>query len=372
MKFIPVFDIKIGSREKKYVNQCLNKSWVGQGYYVKKFEKKISNFVNCKYGVSTTSGTTALHLACATIGLKKGDEVLVSSSTNMASVFAIVYCGATPIPIDISIENWQMNVAEIKNKINKKTKAIMVVHLFGHAVDMDPVLKIAKKYNLKIIEDCAESLGVRYKKHSVGSIGDIGAFSFYSNKTITSGEGGMITTKSKKFYERAKKLKNLAYGRNNKFQHEDIGFNYRLPNISAAIGLGQLENIKSIFKQKKRIYKRYCQNLKDIPGLNIPSIEKWMTNYIMWVFNIYLDKKFPLSRNELVKRLSENNIETRNAFVPANKQKTLVKKFKLFKRHKCPNADYIMNNGLYLPSGNTLSNKEIDYICDTIKKIIKY
>ena len=372
MKFIPVFDIKIGSREKKYVNQCLNKSWVGQGYFVQQFEKKISEFVNCKYGVSTTSGTTALHLACATIGLKKGDEVLVSSSTNMASVFAIVYCGATPIPIDISKENWQMNITEIEKKINKKTKAIMVVHLFGHAVDMDPVLKIAKKYRLKIVEDCAESLGVKYKKDTVGSIGDIGAFSFYSNKTITSGEGGMITTKSKKLYEKAKKLKNLSYGKINKFLHEDIGFNYRLPNISAAIGLGQLENIKVIFKNKKRIYERYCNNLRYIPGLNIPKVEKWMTKYIMWVFNIYLDNRFPISRNELVKRLLKNNIETRNAFVPANKQKVLVKKFKLFTKHKCPNADYIMNNGLYLPSGNTISNKEIDHICNTIKRIIRY
>ena len=210
MKFIPVFDIKVGKREKKYVNACLNNSWLGQGYFVSKFEKKLSSFINSKYGISTTSGTTALHLACATIGLKDGDEVLVSSSTNMASVFSIIYCGAKPIPVDISKENWQMSIDDLKKKITKKTKAIMVVHLFGHAVDMDPVVKIAKKFNLKIIEDCAESLGVKYKGKIVGTIGDIGTFSFYSNKTITSGEGGMITTSSKKVYERAKKLKNLA------------------------------------------------------------------------------------------------------------------------------------------------------------------
>ncbi len=371
MKFIPVFDIKVGRKEKKYVNDCLKNSWLGQGQYVSKFEDKLSSFVNSKYGLSTTSGTTALHLACATIGLKEGDEVLVSSSTNMASVFSIVYCGAKPIPVDISKENWQMNINDLKKKITKKCKAIMVVHLFGHAVDMDPILRIAKRFRLKIIEDCAESLGVRYKGKVVGSIGDIGTFSFYSNKTITSGEGGMITTKSKKLFEKAKKLKNLAYGKKNKFQHELIGFNYRMPNISAAIGLGQLENINTIFKQKKRIYNRYKSNLKNIEGLNFPKIEKWNTKFIMWVMNIYLDKKFPLSRDELARNLLKYKIETRNAFVPANQQKTLIKKYKSFRKFKCPEADFIMRNGIYLPSGNTISNQEIDYVCAIIKKIVK-
>ena len=368
-KFIPVFDISLGKKEKKYVNQCLEKSWVGQGKFVSIFEKKLSSFVGCKYGVSTTSGTTALHLACRTVGVKNGDEVLVSSSTNMASAFAIIYCGAKPVPIDISKDNWQMETKLIEKKINKKTKAIMVVHLFGHPVDMDPVKKLAKKYNLKIIEDCAESLGVKYKKQLVGSIGDIGAFSFYANKTITSGEGGMITTNSKKLHDKAKSLKNLGFGKIKKFQHEYIGFNYRLPNISAAIGLAQLENIKSVFKNKQRIYNRYKQNLHDVSGINIPKVEKWVGKYIMWVFNIYLDKKFPLSRDQLAKELQKRNIETRESFVPVNKQKTLLKIYKNLRGSDCPNANYIMDNGFYLPSGNTITNKEIDYVSKIIKNL---
>jgi perosamine synthetase len=371
MKYIPVFDIKIGNKEKKYVNLCLKNSWLGQGHFVEKFEKRLSKFVKVKFSVSTSSGTTALHLACASIGLKEGDEVLVSSSTNMASVFSIIYCGAKPIPVDISKENWQLKVEDLKKKITNKTKAIMVVHLFGHAVDMDPIKKIAKKFNLRIIEDCAEALGVKYKGKNVGSIGDVAAFSFYSNKTITSGEGGMITTNSKKIFEKAQKLRNLAYGKKNKFQHELIGFNYRLPNISAAIGLAQLENIQNIFKQKKRIYERYKKNLKNVKGINIPKIEKWTSKYIMWVFNIYLDNKFPISRDELQKKLYKLNIETRNAFVPANQQNTLIKKYTSFKLFKCPEADYIMTNGLYLPSGNTITNNEIDRVCSEIKKITK-
>jgi len=370
-KKIPVFDFKLGDKEKEYVNDCLETSFITQGSYVKDFEKKFSKFVNCEYGITTTSGTTALHLACKTLGIGEGDQVLVSSSTNMASAFSVDYCGAIPFPIDIKKETWQMDVTKIEEKINEKTKAIMVVHLFGHPVDMDPVLKISKKYNLKIIEDCAEAHGVEYKGKKVGSIGDIGAFSFYANKNITSGEGGMIVTNSERLAEKARSLKSLGYGKINKFMHENIGFNYRLPNISAAIGLAQLEKIEKIFDEKKRIYERYTKNLQNIKGINIPKIEKWVTRYIMWVYNIYLDKNFPTSRDNLVKKLQEKNIETRNAFVPINKQIVLIKKYALFQENECPNANFIMQNGFYLPSGNTLTNEDIDYICDEIKKFSK-
>ena len=370
-KKIPVFDIALGDIEKKYINDCLNTSFIGQGQYVKKFEEQFSKFVDCQYGVTTTSGTTALHLACVTIGIKKNDQVLVSSSTNMACPFAIDYCGGIPIPIDIEKDTWQMDVNKIEEKINSKTKAIMVVHLFGHPVDMDVVVSLAKKYNLKIIEDCAESHGVEYKGKKVGSIGDIAAFSFFANKTITCGEGGMITTNSPALAEKAKSLKNLSYGKVNKFMHEDIGFNYRLPNISAALSLGQFENINSVFKEKDRIYKRYKKNLEKINGINIPAIKNWATKYIMWVFNVYLDKNFSLTRDELTKKLKEKNIDTRDAFVPINQQQILIDKYKLFDRNDCPNANFIMENGFYLPSGNTITNDEIDYVCEEIIKLSK-
>ena len=367
-KKIPVFDIKLADIEKKYINDCLDTSFIGQGPYVKKFEEKFSSFVDCKYGITTTSGTTALHLACATIGLKKDDQVLVSSSTNMACPFSIDYCGAIPIPIDIEKDTWQMDVTKIEQRINDKTKAIMVVHLFGHPVDMDVVLKIAKKHNLKIIEDCAEAHGVEYKGRKVGSIGDIAAFSFFANKTITCGEGGMVVTNSDSLAEKAKSLKNLSYGKVNKFMHEDIGFNYRLPNISAALGLGQFENIQTVFLEKERIYKRYTDNLKNVKGVNIPAVRDWVTKYIMWVYNLYIDESFPISRDELTKKLKEQNIDTRDAFVPINQQKILIDKYKMFKEEDCPNANLIMKNGFYLPSGNTITNEEIDFVCDEIKK----
>jgi len=365
-KKIPVFDFKLGDKEKEFVNDCLETSFIGQGSYVKKFEKVFRNFVNCKYGITTTSGTTALHLACKTLGIKKEDQVLVSSSTNMACAFSVDYCGAIPIPIDIERETWQMDVTKIEEKINEKTKAIMVVHLFGHPVDMDSVLKISKTHNLKIIEDCAEAHGVEYKGKKVGSIGDIGAFSFFSNKTITCGEGGMVVTNSKELAEKARSLKNLSFGEVNKFMHTDIGFNYRMPNISAALGLGQFAQINKIFSEKKRIYNRYKKNLNNVKGVRIPLIKEWATRYIMWVFNIYLDNNFPLTRDQLVKQLEKKNIETRNAFVPINKQKILIKKYGLFKEEDCPNANYIMDNGFYLPSGNNIKNEEIDFVCNKI------
>ena len=370
-KKIPAFDFELGDKEKEYVNDCLETSFITQGSYVKDFEKEFSKFVNCEHGITTTSGTTALHLACKTLGIKEGDQVLVSSSTNMACAFSVDQCGAIPIPIDIKKETWQMNVNKIEEKINENTKAIMAVHLFGHAVDMDSLLKISKKHNLKVIEDCAEAHGVEYKGRKVGSIGDIGAFSFYANKNITSGEGGMVVTNSASLAEKARSLKNLGYGKVNKFMHEDIGFNYRLPNISAAIGLAQLEKIEKIIDEKKRIYERYTKNLQNIKGINIPKIEKWVTKYIMWVYNIYLDENFPISRDDLVKRLEAKGIETRNAFVPINKQIVLIKKYGIFKENDCPEANFIMQNGFYLPSGNNLKNEDIDYICDEIKKCSK-
>ena len=369
-KRIPVFDVEVGDLEKKYVKDCLDTAWLGQGSYVKNLEEKFSKFVECKFGITTTSGTTALHIACASIGLKKGDEVLVATLTNMACAFSVDYCGAIPIPIDIDVNNWQINPNLLEKKINKHTKAIMVVHLFGHPVDMDPVLEIAKKYNLKVIEDCAEAHGVEYKGRKVGSIGDVAAFSFFSNKTITCGEGGMVTTNSAEIAEKAKSLKNLAYGKINKFIHDEVGFNYRLPNISAAIGLAQLENIGKIFDNKERIYNRYVKNLKDIKGVVIPKIENY-AKYIMWVFNLSLNKEFPHTRNELCDKLKEKNIETRPCFTPINYQDHLIEKYKRFKKEDCPNANILMNRGFYLPSGNLIPNEDIDFICEEIREISK-
>ena len=370
--FIPVFEPNLSGNEQKYLIDCLKSNWISsKGPYIDKFEKIFQELHSGYYALTASSGTTALHLSLAAEGIGPGDEVIVPDLTFAASINTIIHCGATPVIVDVNKKTWTIDPKKIDEVISKKTKAIMPVHLFGHACEMDEISKIAKKNNLKIIEDCAEAHGVEYKGRKVGSIGDIGAFSFYANKTFTCGEGGMVVTNSKKLAEKAKSLKNLSYGKVNRFLHEDIGFNYRLPNISAALGLGQFLQRDKIFSEKKRIYARYKNNLKNTKGINIPIIKNWTTNYIMWVFNLYLDDEFPISRDELVKKLDNEKIETRNAFVPINKQKILIKKYDLYNENECPNANYIMDNGLYLPSGNNITNSEIDFICNKIKKISK-
>lgn len=366
-RFYPVYSPNIGKEEKDYINNCLDTNWISQGKYVKQFEEEFSRYCGCKYGIATNNGTTALHLACIALGLKPGDEVLVSSSTNMASAFSIYYCGAIPVPVDIERETWQMNTQMIKAKINPRTKAIMVVHLFGHPVDMDPVLEIASKYNLKIIEDCAQAHGVEYKGKKVGSIGDIGCFSFYSNKIITCGEGGMSVTNSEELAEKLRNYGNFCYGKKQKFMHEGIGYNYRLPNVSAAMGLGQLHRIEEILTRKQEIRKRYISNLENVKGFHIPVIRTWAKS-AMWMFNAYLSPEFGITRDKLMLELGKRGIETREAFVPVNKQKVLLEKG-IVKEDDCPVANYIMDNGFYLPSGLNLKSEDIEYICNQIKNI---
>lgn len=366
MRNYPVFTPIIGVNEKKYINDCLDTNWVSQGKYVAQFEESFSHFCECKFGIATANCTTALHLSCIALGLKEGDQVLVSSSTNMASAFSIKYTGAEPVPVDINRTNWQMNPNLIEPLINSNTKAIMVVHLFGHPVDMDPIIELAKKHNLKIIEDCAEAHGVKYKNRIVGSIGDVACFSFYSNKIITTGEGGMVVTNSESIAKTVRDYGNFCYGKDQKFMHGGIGFNYRMPNVSAAMGLGQLERIDEIFEKRQWIYDNYLSNLSDVQGLHIPIIEKWADTK-MWMFNVHISNEFGITRNELKNKLGECDIEVREAFVPVNKQKVLIKEG-FISENDCPEANYIMDHGFYLPSGLDLEEKDIKFISSKVKE----
>jgi len=333
------------------------------------FERKLCKFFSKKYSLMVNSGTSALILAIKIFDFPKNSEIITPGLNFGTAVSSIILNDLQPVFVDIERDTLQINPDIIEKRISKKTRALLIPNLIGNIPDWIKIKKIAKKYKLKIIEDCAESHGVEYKGKKVGSIGDVGVFSFFSNKTITCGEGGMIVTNSFKLAKKARLLKNLAYGIKNRFMHSDIGFNYRMSNISAALGLGQLKNISSKLKEKKRIYSRYKKNLKNIKGIKIPKIKDRTSNFIMWLFNIYLEKNFPISRNELVKILEKKGIETRNAFVPINKQKVLIKKYKTYKRYNCINSNYIMNNGFYLPSGNNITNQQIDKICKIISTI---
>lgn len=360
----------LGLNESKNVNKALNETAISgfYGEFIPKFEKGFAEYSDCKFGVTTTSGTTALHLAIAALGLTKGDEVLVSTLTNMATFFAVLYSGAIPIPIDIKNDTLNINPNLLEDKINKKTKAIIVVHLFGHPVDMEPVVKISKKYNLFLIEDCAQAHGATYKGQKVGSFGDIGCFSFYANKIITTGEGGMITTNNEDIAVKASTLKSLAFGVNNKFMHKDIGYNYRMTNLQAAIGCGQLKKINEIIELKRNIAEYYSNKFQDLDFVQLP-LEKPYVKSVFWMYHIVLKDKLMHKRNEIMKDLKQNGIETREGFIPYNMQEIFINRGWV-KMEACPRANKVAFSSFYLPSGPSLSAEELEYISEKFIKII--
>lgn len=366
---IPVSQPVLGEEETKHVLKALSDKAISgfYGEYIDKFEGGFARYCDCSYGVAVTSGTTALHLAVAALGIGAGDEVLVSTFTNMASCFSILYQGAIPVPVDIEEDTWNIDPALIEEKISRKTRAIMVVHIYGHPVDMAPILKIAKKHKLYVIEDAAEAHGALYKDKKVGSLSDVACFSFYANKIITTGEGGMLTTNNAKLAEKARSLKCLAFGKKNKFMHQDIGYNYRMTNIQAAIGYAQLGKIEKIIKMKRKIADYYNRNLKDVPGLQLP-VEKDYARNVYWMYHVVLHKEFGCSRNKLIAKLSNYGIESREAFIPYNMQETFIKKGWV-EKDDCPVANRIGQNGLYIPSGPVLEPAQLEYVVDTIKGI---
>jgi len=364
----------IGKEELQNAVNAIKKGEISGtfGEYIDKFEKRFSRYCGAKFGVATTSGTSALHLALASLGVGAGDEVILPALTNIATAYSVIYCNATPVVIDSEIETWNMNTSLIEKYITKKTKVIMPVHIYGNPSDMDPIMKIAKKYNLFVVEDAAEAHGAEYnsckdkKWKKVGSIGDIGCFSFYANKIVTTGEGGMLVTNNKKIYEKAKLLKNLAFSKKVRFRHEFLGFNYRMTNLQASIGLAQISRIDKIINKKRYIAKRYNDAFCCIKGLKMQASMNWARS-VYWMYCLLIDEDFGISRDRLIDKLKRKGIETRMLFIPMNQQ-PVFKKMGLFKNTSCPIAGELSKMGLYLPSGTNLNNKEIDYVIKTILK----
>lgn len=370
--FIPVNTPKIFPQDKINVKKCLDTAWLSsEGSFVKIFEKNFSKYNNRKYAVAVSSGTAALEVALKSLNLKKNDEVIIPTFSIISTALCVVKLGLKPILVDSDLNNWNMNPQQIIKKISNKTKAIIITHIYGFPVDMEKILKISKNKNIKIIEDSAEMIGQEYKNKKCGSFGDISTFSFYANKHITMGEGGMIVTNNKYIYEKCKSLRNLCFGfENNRYDHDDIGWNYRITNIQAAIGCGQLKNISWIVKRKREIGKRYHSLLRNNEKIFIQPIKNNFSRNIFWVFGILLKNKTNITRDYIVKKLNKKGIQTRNFFLPMHKQ-TIFKKMKIFsKKIKYPNAEYLSRNGFYLPSGLALKNQEIDYVAKTLNKIL--
>ena len=373
IKFIPVNVPKVFKEEKIFVKDCLDTNWISsEGSYVKKFESEFANYNNRKFGIAVSSGTAALEIALKAFNFKTKDEVIIPTFSIISTALCVIKLGLKPILVDSDLSDWNMLVNQVLKKINKKTKAIIITHIYGFPVDMNRILRIAKKKNIKIIEDSAEMIGQKYKNRMCGSFGDASTFSFYANKHITTGEGGMILTSDKKFYKKCMSLRNLCFGlKTNRFNHDDIGWNYRLTNVQAAIGCGQLKNISWIINRKREIGKRYTKLLKKNTKIYIQPLNNNFSKNIYWVFGILIKPNTKIKRNYVMEKLLQNKIQTRPFFYPMHKQ-AIFKKMKIFnKNEKYPNSEYLCKNGFYLPSGVGIKNFEIDYICKILNNIFK-
>ena len=321
------------------------------------FNKSLCNYHKVKYSSLVNSGSSALHLAVGALDLKRTDEVIVSSFTNIATCLAVTHNGAVPIAVDSEVDTWNIDVAKIESKITSRTKAIIPVHIFGHPVDMDPLMKIARKYNLTVIEDAAEAQGAEYKGKKVGCSADLGCLSFYANKTITTGEGGAVITNNKNIIEKVDLLKNLAF-EIPRYLHRYAGYNFRMPSYVASLGASQMKRIDKIVETKRQIASWYNHYLQDIDGLQLPTEKPWAKS-TYWMYGVVINpKKIGKSRDEVVKNLFSMGIETRNFFIPMNVQ-PVFQKMGYFKNDKCPVAENLGQNGFYLPSGYELTEQQV-------------
>lgn len=352
--------------ERKYVLDCLKSGWISSvGKYVGQLEKKFAKVHKTKFAVSCNSGTAALHISLLAMGVKEGDEVLVPALTFVASINAITYCGATPVLVDIDPETWCIDSNLVEKNITSRTKAIIVVHLFGHPVDMDPILRIAKKHHLFIVEDNAQGLGSRYKGKITGSLGDIATFSFFGSKLITTGEGGMVTTNNRRLAEKARLYKSQGQDPNNRYWFPVVGYNYRMTNVEAAIGLAQLEKINIHIQNRRKIAEAYLKELKGMKGIILP-IEKEYAYSTYWMFNIRL-RNANMNRDEIIKKLITYGIEARYIPYPLN---TLPPYRKIGEGKKFPIAEAIAATTITLPTHENLTKDDILYICNKLKKIL--
>jgi perosamine synthetase len=363
---IPVCEPTLNGNELKYVQQALETNWISSaGSFIHEFEAKFAEACGACYGIACANGTVAMHLALATLGLEPGDEVILPTFTMIATINAVAYCGATPVLVDSELDYWQMDVEQVAAKITPRTKAIIPVHIYGHPVDMDPLMELAREHGISVIEDAAESHGAEYKGRPTGSLGDAAGFSFYGNKIITTGEGGMITTNNREIAKLAWNLRDHAFSTERHFWHKFVGFNYRMTNLQAAVGLGQVEQMGTFVEARRRNAANYSARLAQIPGITTPPEAQWAKN-VYWMYGILVDREaYGMNRDELRHVLAENGIETRTFFIPMHCQPVY---WNTFKGQRYPIAEQLCRDGFYLPSASSLTMEEIEYVTQVIRE----
>ena len=363
-KFIPVNEPLLDGNELKYVSEAIKTGWISsEGPFVKEFEEKFSNSVNREYGIAVANGTAALEIAVMALGIGPGDEVILPTFTIISCAGAVVKTGATPVLVDSDAATWNMDIGQVERKITAKTKAIMAVHIYGLTVDMDPLLSLAKKYSLFLIEDAAQAIGQTYKDRLCGSFGDVSVFSFYPNKHITTGEGGMIVTNSESLAEKCSSYRNLCFQKEKRFVHEELGWNYRMTNIQAALGLAQLEKLQSHVQKKREIGLAYKNELDGLKEYILPVDKTAFTENIYWVFGMVANSEF--SCKKTINYLDKMKIGTRPFFWCMHEQPVFLK-LGMFTGEKYPVAEHIARCGFYIPSGLGLTNDQIDRVAIAI------
>ena len=370
---VPVCEASIGEKELANVIDAVKSGWISgyKGRYITEFENRFAAYCGAKYAVTTTSCATALLLSLETMGIEKGDEVITTDFTMIATVAAIIRAGAKPVLVDIDPDTWCLDVDQVRKSINRNTVAIMPVPIYGHPVDGGAIKELAEKNNLIVIEDAAEAIGSEYSPGKrVGSLFDASCFSFYVNKTIQTGEGGMIVTNSESFADKARRFKGYDTDPESRFIHQGLGFNYRMTNVTAAIGCAQMDNIEHFVAMKRAIAEKYFQRLSKRQDLQMPVEEEDSINSF-WVFGMMVKDHAKVSRDALVDKLSKMGVETRRFFVPMHKQPALLR-LGLFKGSEklYPVADRVSRQGIYLPNGVTLTSEQISYVCDCIEEIL--
>ena len=373
-KFIPVCEPYLAGNELEYVTDAISTGWISSsGTYVNRFEEEFAKYCDCKYAVSVCNGTIALHLALLSLDIGIGDEVIIPSFTMIASAFAVCYTGAKPVFVDADKDTFNIDVTKIEKKITSRTKAIMPVHIFGKICNMDAIIALAKKYNLNIIEDAAEAHGATYRGKKAGSFSDVAAFSFFANKNITTGEGGMIVTNNEDIAQKAKYFKNVCFPINGprNYSHDDIGYNYRMSNVVAAIGLAQVEKADDYRAMRIRNNELYRKYLEGVPGIIFQSLPEEGCIDVCWMNTIVLDpEKFGHTKDETVTFLKSQNIDTRLLFKSMSRQKSLAD-FGCDCSGEYIVTDWLNENGFYLPSASNLDEETIKNICRVIKEFQK-
>jgi len=368
---IPVNEPLLNGNEKKYLQECIDTGWIsGEGPFVRRFEEQFAARVRRRHGIAVANGSAALDTALAALQLKPGDEVILPTFTIISCAGAIVRAGAIPVVVDCDPLTWNMDVGQVGAKITPRTRAIMVVHIYGLPVDLEPVLELARRHGLKIIEDAAEAHGLTYKDRPCGSFGDISTFSFYPNKLVTTGEGGMILTDDAALAERCRSLRNLCFRPQERFVHQELGWNFRLSNVQAALGLAQLERLDEFVSRKRRMGQRYQALLAGLAELQLPLPKTDYAENIYWVFGIVLNDGGLLERQEIMARLAEGKIGTRPFFWPMHEQ-PVFRKMGLFNQVSCPVAERLARRGFYLPSGLALTDEQMTRVAQVLEQVLR-